>query len=1070
MVRATTLALALGGAPALAQETATRLPPEASVERELGPKASHAYLLGLEAGQFVGLTVYQVGVDVAVAVVGPDGRPVAEAGFVAAAGGAEFLAFVATAPGHHRVEIRGIGDDPSRGGRYELRVEGPRRPTDQDRQRAEAERAMAEGEKLRQEQKAESTRRSLERFQRSRELWRGLGNTQRELEALISQGAALVALAEYAEGLERTREALAVARAIGDRYREGGLLNRIGSVLFDQGRAEEAIEHLRPAAEARREAGDLRGEAESLNNLAVSYAVRGEIERAVETLSRAFDVTRTSGDRKGMAVIAGNLALRLADAGAYQKALDLNRRVLPIRRELNDRNGEATTLNNLGVLYRDLGDYRRALDYYQQAIGIYESLGNRRNQAAVLNNIGVVHNLAGDPAQAAESHRRALELRRAVGDRGGEALSLTNLARALQQLGERAEAAQLLQQSLALARQADDPYAVAAALGHLAGTHADAGQLDAARAEIIEAIAIHDRLKEPRLMALARYRLAEIEKARGDLPEARRQVEAALRLVERLRSRLTSQDLRVAYLATVREIYDLSVDVLMELHARDPSAGLDAAALEVAERARARSLLDLLAEARVDIRDGVDETLLRRERALKARLRAADERRLRAGGAADTPKTFREIESLTAELDQVESGIRAASPRYAALTQPEPLSAAGLRELLDPDTLLLEYVLAEPRSYLWVATAGSVTGHLLPPRAEILELGRRAYQSLSTRPERAAALGPGGDAAALSRILLGPVADRLAGQRLVIVADGVLQYLPFAALPHPVSGEALVTRHEVTGIPSASTLAVLRRELADRPPAARTLVVLADPVFEATDERIRKTQAAAEPEVETETATEEPSLLVQQDLTRAAGDAGLPAGLPRLPFTRREARAIAGLVPRGQAREALDFDASRATATDADLGRYRFVHFATHGLLNTAHAGLSGIVLSLVDRDGRPQDGFLTARDVFNLRLSADLVVLSGCRTGLGKDVRGEGLLGLTRGLMYAGSPRVVASLWKVDDSATAELMESFYRGMLKKNLAPAAALRRAQLEMMKRTRWRHPFYWAAFQLQGEWR
>jgi len=315
--------------------------------------------------------------------------------------------------------------------------------------------------------------------------------------------------------------------------------------------------------------------------------------------------------------------------------------------------------------------------------------------------------------------------------------------------------------------------------------------------------------------------------------------------------------------------------------------------------------------------------------------------------------------------------------------------------------------------------------------------------------------------ARLSRIILGPAAKALTAKRLLIVPDGALHYVPFAALPHPDrAGERLVTRHEIVTAPSASVVALLRRETAGRRPAPRTVAVLADPVFDAGDERVGR------PAVERRA----PPASAVDTLSRALRSAGLEGGLSRLPFTRREAAAILSLVPARDRLEALDFDASRATATGPSLTEYRFVHFATHGFLNSAHPELSGIVLSLVGRDGGEARGFLTATDIFNLRLNADLVVLSGCRTALGQELRGEGLVGLSRGFMYAGAPRVVSSLWRVDDAATAQLMKRFYHGLLKQGLPAAAALRAAQAELMRRPRFRHPFYWSAFQLQGEWR
>jgi CHAT domain-containing protein len=325
------------------------------------------------------------------------------------------------------------------------------------------------------------------------------------------------------------------------------------------------------------------------------------------------------------------------------------------------------------------------------------------------------------------------------------------------------------------------------------------------------------------------------------------------------------------------------------------------------------------------------------------------------------------------------------------------------------------------------------------------------------------------------------VADRLETKRLVIVADGILHYIPFAALsvpetrretiaatPRPrvpASGESrpradyvpLIAKHEIVSLPSASVLVEMRRELAGRKPAIGAVAVLADPVFTTDDPRLKSPGKPPSDE-----------RFLTRDLERAMRD--VSGAFPRLPFSRREAEAIIALAPRGQAIKSLDFEASRDAATSVDLSNYRIIHFATHGLLNNKHPELSGIVLSLIDKDGQPQNGFLRLHEVYNLKLPAELVVLSACQTALGKEVRGEGIVGLTRGFMYAGAARIVASLWKVDDAATAELMKRFYRGIFAKGLRPAAALREAQVEMWKEERWQLPYYWAAFVMQGEWR
>jgi CHAT domain-containing protein len=272
-------------------------------------------------------------------------------------------------------------------------------------------------------------------------------------------------------------------------------------------------------------------------------------------------------------------------------------------------------------------------------------------------------------------------------------------------------------------------------------------------------------------------------------------------------------------------------------------------------------------------------------------------------------------------------------------------------------------------------------------------------------------------------------------------------------------------------------LSVIRRETAGRAAAPKTVAVLADPVFETKDPRLlmatKRRGAGQESAVNTRSTAEASSPasggLDCSPFLRAVRSMGRD-GLSRLLFSREEADAIADLVPARSLLKATGFQASRPKALSGELSNYRIVHFATHGLLNSEYPELSGLALSLVDENGKAQDGFLRMHEIYNLRLPADLVVLSACQTALGKEIKGEGLVGLTRGFMYAGAERVVASLWQVDDLATAGLMKRFYQGMLKDGLRPAEALRTAQIEMSKQKRWSAPYYWAGFVIQGEWR
>lgn len=448
-----------------------------------------------------------------------------------------------------------------------------------------------------------------------------------------------------------------------------------------------------------------------------------------------------------------------------------------------------------------------------------------------------------------------------------------------------------------------------------------------------------------------------------------------------------------------------------------------------------------------------------------------------------------EIEQLTEELQQTKTKIRQSSPRYAALTQPQPLTLKEIQAgVLDRDTFLLEYSLGKERSYLWAVTPDSMTSYELPKNSEIEAAARRVYDILNvrnkviegeTKEQRRARITLADaqyrDAAAeLSRKILAPVAKELGSKRLLIVADGVLQYIPFAALPDPSEMTApLIAKHEIINLPSASTLAVLRREFKDRKPAPKTVAVLADPVIEEDDLRVKSVESIAARKLNRRRRRVRRRRELPPGMERSLEESGLRDArleIPRLPGTRQEAMKILSLVPSSESKGAFDFAASRATATANDLSQYRFIHFATHGFLNSLHPKLPGIVLSMVDEQGYAQNGFLRANDIFNLKLPAEMVVLSACQTGLGKEIKGEGLIGLTRGFMYAGAERVVVSLWSVSDIATAELMARFYSAMLKDKMRPAEALRAAQISLLKEKRWEQPFYWAAFTLQGEWR
>ncbi|MEP6518334.1 CHAT domain-containing protein [Microcoleus vaginatus] len=808
-----------------------------------------------------------------------------------------------------------------------------------------------------------------------------------------------------------------------------------GVQLYQQGTAEakrSAIAKLEEALKLYRQAGDNRGQALSLLGLGKVYSELGEKQKALEYYSQSLPLFRAVGDRSGEATALNNIGVVYSALGEKQKALEYYSQSLPLSRATGDRGGEARTLNNIGNVYSYLGEKQKALEYYSQSLPLRRATGDRRGEAGTINNIGLVYSDLGEKQKALEYYSQSLPLFRATGERRGEATTLTNIGLVYDELGEKQKALEYYSQSLPIFR----------ATGDRAG----------------EAVTL--------------FHIAYVKRALNNLTEALKDIEASLKIIENLRTKIASPELRSSYFATVQDYYEFYINLLMQLHKTNPKSGYDTKALEASERSRARSLLELLQESNANIREGIDPNLLQQEKSWQQQLEAIEKQRIEAISSPNPNQTkITEIDkqrlALLQEYQQIQTKIRTASPRYAALTQPQPLTLPEIqKQILDENTILLQYSLGKDRSYLWVVTSTGLTSYELPKQVDIETAARNFRDAITSRIHRDIPQKVAQASANLSQVILQPAAAQLANKRLLIVPDGVLHYTPFPSLTLPQTrGQntnlSLIAQHEIITLPSASSLAILRQNYGDRKPPSQTLAILADPVFSPDDERVKGkiTQATTE-------KLEANNLGLNRSL-RASNREWPPK---RLPFTRQEAQTILTLFPSASSRQIFDFNASRTTATDGSLANYQIVHFATHGLANSKNPELSGIVMSMVDDKGNLVNGFLRLTDIFNLKLAANLVVLSACQSGMGQNVKGEGMVGLTRGFMYAGAQRVAVSLWSVDDEGTAVLMQKFYQKMLQQKLAPAAALRAAQIEMMQQEKWKSPYYWAAFTLQGEWK
>ncbi len=1113
------------------------LRPGETVEQKMGAGETHTFQVAMAAGQYLRAVVEQKGIDIILKVLGPDGQVIREIDNPNGMLGPESVSVTAQVAGDYTLEISSYKTVPSGG--YAVRIEALREPTPTDVKRLAAERLFAEAQELRAKGTKASREAAIEKYKEALAVWEALGDVQSGSYALCNIGRVFRALGVFSDSMTYLNRALLLLQDTEHVAERAFILNEIGATHRTLGDPLEAIPPYNQALELRRSIRDQWGQAQMLNNIGIIYWNTGYQRKAIENYEAALHLWQEVRDPYSEMNTRNNLGEAYAELSELSYAFDIFQQVLKFCQETGDWRLEAYVRNNIGKLFEAWAETQTALGYYEEALRLFQEKNIRSGEALVLNNIGIAHAETGDTELALEYLKKSLEIRQQLNEPLGISITLTNMGYvyALQKdqsealkyfdlalpfgkkthnklfigyallsagmahasSGEPKKALEYYQQALDAYQEIDDRRNQAKTLDKMGQAYASLGELSKAFECYDRALPLWLALKDKQGQALTLYGIARAELDRNNLSASLSKIEQAVEIIESLRTKMTSQRLRLTYFATKQDFYALNIEVRMRLSEAKGSAEDEVAALHISERARARNFLDLLTEARADIQTGVPAELLEKNRELEREINALAESLMRLRNLKWTEKVAlaeQRLNQLLIQHDNLQAKIRTSNKSYAELKQPQLLRLKEIQQLLDDETVLMEYALGEKQSYLWIVTPTNVISRSLSGRAEIeravskvRELltayepprrGESSQQSLARLMKAQTQYWP--QAAELSRMVFGPTFLNLRAKRLVIVADGALQYIPFEALPIPdalrQSNEAsrsntnkltadplpLISQYEIIYEPSASALAQLR-SVAPRQ-TAKTVAVLADPVFDSRDERMPKAVKNLPPDAS--------GLSKPRSLSRAlrdTGDTGTQGELERLYYSEIEANKIVAVAPAGTWMKAVGFKANRATATSPALKQYAIIHFATHGILDDQHPELSGLVLSLINEQGRSEDGFLRLHDIYNLDLSAELVVLSACRTGIGKQVRGEGLIGLTRGFMYAGAERVIASLWKVDDEATAELMRRFYRHLLKERKPAGTSLRLAQLEIMReREQWRAPYYWAGFILQGDWK
>jgi CHAT domain-containing protein/tetratricopeptide (TPR) repeat protein len=1090
-----------------------------SAVQDIHKQDKYVFEISLGFNQLLQITIVKGDLRLAAALFAPDGRKLAQQ----ESHDFETMSVltVSQMAGKYRLEITSL--EVRDGGRqFTLKVENLRTASAVDLKRVAAHESRATASVSRAKWEKEPLLEAIRKYKEASSAWKATGDTAPAVRALMDAASVHVTLGEHRNALALYQAAASDAARARDALAEAEAFSQIGRLQSLLGKNDEAIKFVTKAlafftSERRDDRPSTFNHAYAAALTAmgeVSYS-KGDFVRASSSFAQALKISE-AGDRKAMArarlftgYIAGGLgeaetaAAHITDALAIYRevgdrsgegscltalalfysfkrndevAIKMHQDAGKIFRDIGDRPSEAITFNGLGEAYEQLTEYKLALDYYLQAADLFRQTESFDFLVVTLFQIAGAHKFLGDYDKALEFYEKCIKTSRLAKKTRTAANALKDVAALYAARGEPDKALRQYRQTLSFFRSIDDHRGLSIALNNFGDFLLTVGDEKQALSTYRDALQFAERTGEKRIQISVLYGLARTARHLGLIDEAKSSIKRSVDLIEEVRGNLLSPDFRTSYFSVVRKHYELYIDILMSLDQQRPGQGFAAAALSVSESARARSLVDLLIEAKADIRQEADPQLIKRERELEALLRAEAQYQLETQGAKlpseEIDERNRQLDNLRAEYQKIQGQVRDRSQRYLDLVRSRSIALPQIQhELNDGQTLLLEYALGEEKSYLWLVSKDSLNTYVLPARATLEQMGRDVYDQLTARstlnwkdPQYAQQVEAADQkylqkARDLSRMLLGDAQKDLGNKRLLVVTEGMLQYVPFDALPLPTpdvgpagtSGNVrfVIDSNEVVTLPSMSTLAVIRAEQRRTPAVGKVVAVFADPVFDVDDER------------------------VEVSSTHKSVSTPTPQGSPgpnnqRLARTAAETEAILKEVPKHYTIVATGFDATREALTNRTVEDFEIVHLATHGVINAEHPELSGILLGMVDRKGQRIEGFLTLNDIYRLSLSARLTVLSACETALGKNVQGEGLVGLTRGFMFAGSKSVVASLWKVDDRATAELMGDLYKHILREGLSPAAGLRAAKFTIKQQKAWQAPYFWAGFTLQGE--
>ncbi|MCD9186031.1 MAG: CHAT domain-containing protein [Pyrinomonadaceae bacterium] len=1081
-------------------------------------RARQRFQTQLKPRQFAQINILKNDLNLKIKISAPNGSAVSET--ISARFGNVSVRWVSETEGRYLIEV--ISLERNTAGKYTLDFLIPHPATPTDYEHIKFSRSFDEGEKLLTEGNQKSLQLALEKYQSAFVGFKQLQNYSEAARAAGRMGEVFLTWGNNKKAYEYFKTAYALSEKGGDKilpltllnlmnksliyldkmsearqilkkvfatiqterseiearkllFEEGNAELNIGEILYSEGNLPQSLSKFSSSIQKFKEVDDRRGQAlghlfsgYSLTDLGYLKDAREHFQQALALLEEGFHVK----DRAMVLIVLGG---DLFARGEPQQALKYYNAALDTFHLLNDTQNEGVALNGIARIYKELNEPRIAYEIYQQSMRLFEKNNNIDFQSTTLLSLGQNCKMLGKTDEALRHYRKSFEISQFLGKKRIAAYALNAIAELAEATGNPLGAIAELKKSIELLRSSGDRKGQAETFNSIGDIYAKNRQYLPALRVYRQALQISRTIGDKRLEAQTLYDIALTSRQIGELAESLDNIELALSIIESLRVLIANESLRMSYFSMATKYYDFYINLLMQLDKTMPENDYKFRAWQASEKVRSRVLLESLSLAGVRVKQAQNPELDQREenlaRLINEKINLHSNLVTQNKPLEEINRSMQEMRRLFINYEEIRDEIKREDSSLKRLASPEKLDLSAVKTFMrdEPDSVFMEYLLTDEKGYLWTITSDRIESFELPSRSEIEKVSLEYHQILATPPPRQSATVTDSNAdkqtedyiakaCELSKMIIPPGALPPDKKRLLIVPDKALNYVSFDALLLSCASETssqmsndipsyvpLMTKFETLTTPSAAILMEIRKNRGNEAGAPNFAAIFADPVFEPEDSDMPLNQ--------------DNRLISKPENS-----------MTRLIYSSQEAEQIMEMTSPGNSLLLSRFDANLDEIKNPRIKNYQILHFATHSLANDEIPELSGIYLSQFNKNGEPVPGVLRLQSIYDLNINAKLIVLSSCKSAVGRDISGEGLISLSRGFMSAGAESVVGSLWKIDDQASAELMKYFYTFLIYDRMSLSEALRNAKLKMSTQKKWQSPYFWSGFVLQGEYR